>query len=427
MQRLPILMDLPRRNSEPMMPSLVECEFVSGASRPVARHRIIRLAHVQLLPLLSGVQRVSLDLLRSLDPAEFDRHLICREPGPLSEAAEQAGVTCHFVPEMVRPISPAQDWRAYKKLRALFATEQFDIVHTNSTKPGVLGRLAASAEQVPVVVHTVHGFAFPAARSWITRRVYRWAEQYCQPATDALICLNESDREIAREQLHFPAEKLHVVSNGIDTDRIRPPTAAQRNDARELLGIRNDRPIVAMVGRLWPQKDPLCFVEMADRLIRDGLNANFCLIGDGELRGELEQQITRRGLGGHVSLLGWRDDVPRLLHGIDLFVLTSRWEGLPLVILEAMACGIPVVASNIPGNRDAVDHNRTGLLAEAGSPASFAAAVTRLLTDNALRNQFGAAARTAAEQQFSLATHVDRTRSLYHSLFFSSARTSVPS
>jgi glycosyltransferase involved in cell wall biosynthesis len=415
-------MGLPLRNYETLMLSLVEREIVSGASQPATRRRKVRLAHVQLLSLLSGVQRVSLDLLRSLDPAEFDRHLICREAGPLSDAAEQAGVTCHFVPEMVRPISPWNDWPAYHALQTLFRAERFDIVHTNSTKPGVLGRLAARAAQVPVVIHTVHGFAFPAARSWATRRFFRWAEQFCQPATDALICLNESDRVIAREQLHFPDEKLHVVSNGIDTDQMRPPTVTQRNDARKLLGISNDRPIVAMVGRLWPQKDPLCFVEMADRLIRDGVNANFCLIGDGELRGALEEQIAQRGLSDHVFLLGWRDDVPRLLHGIDLFVLTSRWEGLPLVILEAMACGVPVVASNIPGNRDAVDHGCTGLLAEAGSPATFAAAVASLLNDNARRNQFSAAARAAAEQHFSLAAHVGRIRSLYHSLYFNSAQ-----
>jgi len=405
-----------------MTSSQVEHAFASIAPRPVTGRRKIRLAHVQLLPLLSGVQRVTLDLLRSLDSEEFERSLICSEAGPLSDAAEREGIACHFVPSLVRPISPAKDWRAYNELRALFAAEQFDIVHTNSTKPGVLGRLAARAAQVPVVIHTVHGFAFPAARFWVTRRVYRWAEQFCQPATDALICLNESDREIAREQLHFPADKLHLVTNGIDTNQLRLPTAAQRNNARQLLGCKNDRPIVAMVGRLWPQKDPLCFVEMADRLIRDGVDANFCMIGDGELRGALEEQIAQRGLGDRVFLLGWRDDVPRLLHGLDLFVLTSRWEGLPLVILEAMACGVPVVASNIPGNRDAVHHGRTGFLADAGSPIAFAAAVASLLNDNSLRNRFSAAARAAAEQNFSLAAHVDRTRSLYHSLYFSSAR-----
>jgi glycosyltransferase involved in cell wall biosynthesis len=265
-------------------------------------------------------------------------------------------------------------------------------------------------------VHTVHGFAFPAAKSLAARMLYQTAERVCRSRTDALICLNESDRSIAEHQLRFSANQLHIVGNGVDTEHLRPASEAERTAARELLGCTNGRFAVSMVGRLWPQKDPLCFVETADLLIRQGVNADFFLIGDGELRDSLEAEIKQRGMVDRIKILGWRDDVPQLLRALDVFVLTSRWEGMPLVLLEALACGVPVVASDIAGNRDAVEHGRTGLLADVGSPKSFAENVARLLTDHTLRHNFQVAARESAERRFSLTTTVAQVRSLYRSL-----------
>lgn len=388
-----------------------------GGSRPDGRGRI-RILHVQLFPMLSGVQRVSLEELRRLDPEVYDRHLLTCDPGPLSEAAAELGVTCHHEPRLKRSISPWNDFRVYQRLRDLMRREEFDIVHTHSSKTGVLGRMAAAAADIPCVVHTVHGFAFPAARLKAVRHLYQWAETRCGRVTDALVCLNSEDQQISVEQLEIPAERIEVIANGVDTDAFRPiedleARIAQR--AQRLPG-NPERPVVMMVGRLWKQKQPEAFVAAAIDLIQQGSDAQFYLAGDGNLRPQLEESIEAAGVADRVHLLGWRDDVSALLPLADVMVLPSLWEGMPIVLLEAHSCGVPIVASDIPGNRDCVVDGVDGHLVPKNDPQSLAKRIGELVNDPEERRTMGAAGRDKIVREFDIQYRQRTIESLYERL-----------
>lgn len=382
--------------------------------------RRVRVAHLQLLPLMSGVQKVSLDELTRLDRSRFEPFVICKEPGPFTEALGRAGIACHCVPELVREISPLDDWRALRRLARLFREQRFDIVHTHSSKTGILGRMAGRMAGVPVVMHTVHGYAFPAARNVFQSGLYLTVEWLGARITDALVLLKQDDLEVARRRLHASQKRLHLLPNGVDPACYAPRMDA-RDEIRRRLGIEDDCAAIGMVGRLWAQKNPDCFVRAAVRLLREGHDARFFLVGDGELAAGLEARIREAGHADRIRILGWRDDVAELLAGLDVFVLPSRWEGLPLAILEAMAAGLPTVVSDIPGNRDLVDHEIDGHVFRPDDDADLAARLAQLIGDAGLRRQMGANARDKVLKNFDLAERVRKMESLYAQLLAAKA------
>jgi len=376
----------------------------------------VRIVHLQLLPLMSGVQKVCLDELARLDRSRFEPFVICKEPGPFTEVLARAGIPYHCVPELVREISPVNDWRALRSLAQIFRVERFDIVHTHSSKTGILGRLAGRMAGVPVVMHTVHGYAFPAARNVFQSGLYLALEWLGARITDALVLLKQDDMEVARRRLHAPLRRLHLVPNGVDVECYAPRAEARSEIRRHKLGIDEGCVAVGMVGRLWEQKNPDCFMRAAIRLLREGRDARFFLIGDGELAAGLEARIREAGHTDQIRILGWRDDVGELLAGLDIFVLPSRWEGLPLAIMEAMSAGLPAVVSDIPGNRDLVDHGVDGHVFSPDDDAELAARLASLIEDADLRRRMGVNARNKVLQNYGLAARVRKMERLYAQL-----------
>lgn len=387
-------------------------EPVAGAE--LGSGRRLRIAHVQLLPLLSGVQRVSLEEFALLDPEIYERTLICREPGPLSEAMGEMGVPCLFCPSLTRSIAPRHDLAALSALVRMMRRGQFDVVHTHSSKPGILGRIAARIAGVPAIVHTVHGFAFPGTKSRFRRHLFVSLERLGGRCCDAIVCLNDADRRLAADDLAVPSDRVHVIANGVDLGRFPPIRRDERaRIRREVLGLPADDPAVVMVGRLWRQKDPLTFVKAAVSLLADGFKAHFVLIGDGDLRIPIEEFIHAHHAEGRIHLLGWRDDIPKLLPAFDIFALPSLWEGMPLAILEALACRLPCVVSDIPGNRDLIDDGVNGLLFPCGDVEMLATNLGKLLLDHQQRASFGRAGREKVEQYHDLTERTNEVQMLY--------------
>ena len=347
----------------------------------------IRIVHIQLLPILSGVQRVSLEEFQGLDPDIFESHLICQSPGDFTVEASRIGVQCHFANRLVREIRPRCDYAAYRQLAGLLREINPDIVHTHSSKTGLLGRIAARRAKVPVIVHTVHGFAFPATESLTSRKIFQACEIVAGRHCDAVICLNRSDEETTRTTLRVPAENVFRIPNGICLDRFEPqrdPTVRAANK-QQRLGL-DDRPLVINVGRLWEQKNPELFVRAACKLVREGLDCHFAMVGDGPLRDLLAQVIADSGASAQVHLLGWRSDVPEILPLADTFVLSSNWEGMPLVLLEANACGVPAVATDVAGSRDCIVDGETGLLARPNDVDDLAQKIRYVISNPDVRS-----------------------------------------
>lgn len=344
-----------------------------------------------------GAQAYVGALVGALAP-DYDVTVAAHGHGPLVEAASRAGVT--FVPlrHVRRPISPWRDTLALLELLALMRRVRPHVVHASSSKAGVLGRLAAWLARVPIRVFTVHGWAFSAA-SGRSAVLYRWADRLARPLTTTTICVSEREREAGIAARTCNARTTTVIRNGIDV-RGRPLARPEMEPAR-----------IVSVGRLQAPKDPLTLVRALAGL--EGRAFGASLVGDGPERSAVAFEIRRLGLVDAVELEGRRSDVPEILAASQVFVLASHSEGFPMAVLEAMAAGLPVVASRVGGLDELVGEGETGLLVRSGDPAELARVIARLLDDPGLRSRMGAAGRARAERHFDLDTALRAHLDLY--------------
>ncbi|MGJ7914628.1 glycosyltransferase family 4 protein [Massilia sp. LXY-6] len=378
----------------------------------------IRLIHLQLLPLLSGVQKVTLDEFSKLDKKKYEPVLVCKESGPLVEAVKSIGAKCEYIPSLAREISLKADGKAFLELVKCFRRLRPDVVHTHSSKTGILGRLAARVAGVPNVIHTVHGFAFPFAKSRFVRCFYFVAEFIGGLLSNKVVVLNATDYNYAIKNLRLPKHKVHLIPNGVNIEAFGIKQEVREDFRKNVLGDVDQNMIcIGMVGRLWAQKNPLCLVEAAKKIFeKTDFPVKFFFAGDGELKGEVESKVKEYKLSEKVEVLGWRSDIPVLLSSIDIFVLPSLWEGMPLAILEAMASNLPVVVSDIPGNHDLVDHNNTGLLFEADNAEDLSIQLLKLIEDIGLRQRLAVAARMKVSNAYSLSQRMAKITELYDSV-----------
>ena len=335
---------------------------------------------------VGGAQSYVVALLPVLSE-RFDVTVAAHGAGPVREAAEALGLRFAALRHVRRPISPWRDALALAELVRLLRRERPDVLHASSSKAGVLGRVAAWATGVPIRIFTVHGWAF-AARSGASSAVYRWADRLVSPLTTATICVSELERASGLAARTCRADRTVVIPNAVDVRG----TPRARLDA--------SRPRLIAVGRLRPPKDFGTLLRALASLPADGFDA--AIVGDGPERPALERELGELGLRERVSLEGERRDVPSLLAGSDVFVLSSRSEGLPVSVLEAMAAGLPVVASAVGGVAELVLDGETGLLVPPADQAALAAALWRLVADAGLRRRLGAAGRARAETLFDL-------------------------
>jgi glycosyltransferase involved in cell wall biosynthesis len=336
---------------------------------------------------VGGAQTYVSSLLPAL-VGPFEVTVAAHGAGPLRDAAEAAGA--RFVPlqSVRRPISPWRDLAGLFELYRLLRRERPDILHASSSKAGVLGRLAGFLAGVPIRIFTVHGWAF-AAYSGTTGRLYRWADRLVRPLTTTTICVSERELAAGLAAGTCAADRTVVIPNAVDV------AGAPRSQA-----VARERPLILAVGRLKGPKDFPTLVRALGKLTPGSFDA--LIVGDGPDRGRLEEEIAALGLQGRVRLTGERRDVPELLARADVFVLSSASEGMPVSVLEAMAAGLPIVASRVGGVPEQIADSETGLLVEPGDPDELAASLMRLIQDPDLRRSLGAAARARAEQAFDL-------------------------
>jgi len=307
--------------------------------------------------------------------------------GPLRDAAREAGVRFVGLRHVRRALRPGRDLLGLLELLALIRRERPDVVHANSSKAGVLGRVAALLMRVPVRVFTVHGWAFKAYAG-LPSRLYLWADRLMSPLTSATICVSETERAAGLAARTCRPRSTVVIPNAVDVE------AAPR------AGGDGDPPRIVTVGRLAAPKDALTLVRALALL--DQIRFSALLVGDGPDRAGVEAEVRSLDLEDRVELAGSRADVPTLLAAADVFVLSSRSEGAPISILEAMAAGLPVVACDVGGVGELVADGETGLLVPPAEPARLAEALRRLLADPELRRRLGAAGRARARERFDL-------------------------
>ncbi|MCW5797491.1 MAG: glycosyltransferase family 4 protein [Nitrospira sp.] len=363
---------------------------------------------------LGGAQEVAMRVVSSLDRRRFRPVLIAGPGGLLTEEAHALeGVEIRLIPSLVREIRPLQDLRALWELVATFRRVRPKIVHTHSSKAGILGRLAAWLAGVPCILHTIHGYGVtPAQPLWLQHLVIK-LEWMVGRVTTHWIAVSQADRRQGLEWELFSASKVSVVRPGIDpTPFAARIEQAERDRLRASLGVGPHQLLVGTVSCLKPQKSPEDFIRVA-ALVCQRMPAVKCvLVGDGALRPQIEAMIHAQGLQDRVALLGWRRDVASLLKAFDVFVLTSQWEGLPCAMLEARASRIPIVATRVGGSAEAIIEGIQGTLCPAGDVKAIAGRVCQILGDERLRADLRNGTQELPEE-FTIQETVKQYQSLY--------------
>lgn len=310
-------------------------------------------------------------------------------------AAEESGVTIVMLNNLVRNVHLFRDVFAFFDLLRLFRKERPHIVHTHTSKAGILGRWAAWVANVPVIVHTPHGHVFWGYFNPLVSRFYAMLERWTARVTDRIITLTEQEK---KDHLSFhiaPPGKFEVIHSGVDLKKFHDVPAAP-GPIREELGIPPDAVVVGTVGRLTPIKGHRHLIEAAKLVITARPETRFLLVGDGELLRELRSLAANLGIGDHVHFAGWRPDVPEILSTVDIFVFPSLNEGMGKAVVEAMALGKPVIASRIGGIIDIVQDGENGLLVPPADAESLNGCIRTLMADPEKRRRMGTAGKLAS-------------------------------
>lgn len=352
----------------------------------------------------SGPSRHVLWLAEHLIAQGHKIGIVCAPEQRIVSEAQRLGAKVYANPHFVGPLRPFTDLRALRVVFRSIRDFEPDLVSAHSTKAGLAARFACCISDIPVIF-TAHGWAFTDGRpAW--SRVMVYVEKLAAKVTHRIICVSEHDRQLALRFDVAPPPKVVTIRNGVRPDSLLiSPSSALPSDCKGK--------VVAMVGRLVPQKDPMTLLRACQLLKND---FRLLIVGNGELRGDLEYFVRENGLSGKVYFVGEREDIPEVLATSDVFVLSSRWEGLSRAIIEAMMVGLPVVATNVGGTAELVENGVTGFLVPAKNPQALAKALDQLLENEHMRKSMGSAGRQRALEEFSLQRMLVQTQRVYEEI-----------
>jgi glycosyltransferase involved in cell wall biosynthesis len=345
---------------------------------------------------LGGTQVHVLDLLRGLRGA-FEMVLATGEEGYCTEQARALGIECHLLPGLVQTIDPLSDLKALASTVRAIRKIRPDLVHCHTTKAGLIGRLAARLLNVPAI-YTVHTWCFTEGTSRAWRSLGLPSETVAARWARRIITVSDANRMTAISKRIANPDKFVTVHNGIADCSARARPGA------------GNTPRIVMVARFVAQKNQALLIQALTRI---GSPLILTLVGDGPLRQQAEQVAAACPAHIQVEFLGERQDVAEILAASNLFVLSTNWEGFPISILEAMRAGLPVIATDVDGVREAIADGDNGLLVRVRDLDSLVEAIRTLIADAALRERMGGRGRIAYEEQFSLGAMLRKTISVY--------------
>jgi len=378
-----------------------------------------RLKVLQVLEATSGGTLKHLMYIATrLDKSKFDVSVACsslRNP----KLQHDMDVLCDFgidvhVIQMDRRISISKDCRAFLQLLRLMRRNRYDIVHTHSSKAGFLGRFAARLAGTPVILYSPHAFYF--YRGILGESAFYLAlERMAGLVTDAVVTVSYGEGSIARRYRVCGEPKIVTIENGVDLAEFACEYDA--DSKKKELGVPTHVPLVGMVGRICEQKGYRYFIRAARDVLLEKPETVFLLVGCGGDQDDAAGMIRRYGIGEKVIMTGLREDLPDLYSIFDVVVLPSLWEGMPYVLLEAMAMEVPVIASDIPGVHEVIDDSRTGIFFPPGDVAALARKIVELLSSADERVRIGAEARRTVAGKYTVDDKIRRLEGLYETLF----------
>lgn len=337
--------------------------------------------------------------------------------GSLVERARAGGYDFIEEPDLVRAVNPWRDVRARRYLTWNFQRLRPDVVHTHSSKAGILGRFAARDARVPVILHTIHGMSFNRTQPWPVRTLYAMLERRAARFTKRLITVADAMIEQSVAAHVAPRGKFTTIHSGMEVERF-DPGLYNRAAVRREWGVPDDAVVVGTVARLFRRKGYEQLLPIMARAAARDPSLRFVWVGDGAQRRDYELQLADLGLTGRTTLTGLAppEDIPRLMAGFDILAHTSQWEGLPRGVVQALLMRVPAVAFAIDGTPEVVLDGATGRLVPLGDLEAFAEALVQLSADPARRRAMGEAGRRRCLERFSARVMVDRLECLYRAL-----------
>lgn len=382
----------------------------------------MKIAHVITRLIIGGAQENTVLSCAGLRARGHEVALIAGpQTGPEGSLWEEGRASADraiVLESLRREVSPRHDREAAARLTELFRRERFDVVHTHSSKAGILGRWAAHRAGVPIVVHTIHGMSFNRTQSAPVRWAYRVLERRAARWTDAIVSVADAMTAQARAAgIHPRGNRYVTIRSGMRTSAFHA-SAVTRHAVRSAWGVPRDALVIGTVARLFPNKGYEAVIEAMPAIVARCPNAWFVWIGDGSHRDAYVSVVERLGLRGRLHLTGLvpPSEIPRLLNGLDVLVHASLWEGLPRVLVQAGLCRVPAVSFDNDGAPEVIENGVTGRLAPLGDVAKLAEAVADLANNPSMRKAMGEVAEMRLRTAFDHERMVSELDALYRQL-----------
>jgi glycosyltransferase involved in cell wall biosynthesis len=350
---------------------------------------------------LGGLQQVVVNLCRKIDTTKFNVSVLClNELGPFAREIENLGIEVLLLPQI-----RGNDYLAFWKVARVFRDKKVQVVHTHNTQPFLDSVMASFFSKVGHIVHTDHARNFP------DKKRYMAAEWIASHFVNYIVGVSYHTSWNLHRYVKIPLKKIKTIPNGIDESVYN--FSIDKDKLKKKLGIPKNGPVIGIGVRLSEQKGITYLLKAMPIIISQNHEVSLVIAGDGPLRKSLEEEASELGIQKHVYFIGLREDMPRILKMLDLYVLPSIWEGLPMVILEALSAGIPIIATDVGGNSDVIKHRFNGSLVPSRDPSILGTEINHLLSEPGLRRAYAENGLHVFNSKYSAAIMTRRYESLY--------------
>jgi glycosyltransferase involved in cell wall biosynthesis len=353
---------------------------------------------------IGGGESYLLSLVENLNHSRFEPVVLSFTDGQMVERLRSLGIQTHVI-YTEKPF----DLRVWGRVRKLIEEEEIDLVHAHGTRAASNMFWAAKKLKCPFI-YTCHAWSFHLDQNWAVKKLRIWGEQFLTTQADVTICGSKSNRETGRRL--FKNFDAIIINNAIDPKRFNPYGVYK--NIRSELGIAPDEVLVASIARFTLQKQPLKLIAAFADVCKKVLNVTLLMVGDGEQKEQAVKLIKKLMLQDKVMLQPFRQDIPDVLAAVDIFVLPSLWEALPIALLEAMAMGKAVIATNVDGAPEIIEHGQNGLLIDLHElEKNISEALVRLCSDEALRTRLQQAAVESVSAAYNVETLAKKNEEVY--------------
>jgi len=379
----------------------------------------IRVLHLITRLIKGGADENTILTIRGLKKEDYEVDLMIGGESDYNFIENLDDIKPILVNELRRNINPAKDFIAFYRIYNYIKKHDYTIIHTHTAKAGFLGRLAAKCAGTPVIIHTLHGITFHNFLNIIVKNIYIFLEKWVGKFTDKFITVGDDIKQKYIAKHIAEPDKYITIRSGFDLQQfIQTGTLShtERSFERQRIGLKPTDIVIGSVSRLEPRKGHIHLIEAASKIVTQNQRIKFLIVGEGSYRTYLEDEVRRRNLTNWIMFLGYRSDIARIMALFDIFVLTSLWEGLPRVLVQAAALGKPIVTFDVEGAREVVVHEKNGFIIPAKNESKLIERLLWLSQHIDRAHQMGLMGKNLINESWDYRIMVQQINNLYQEL-----------